>query len=126
MRTTLTLDDNVAAKLRSEVRRTGKPFKQVVNEALRASFCHPRRSTPFKVKPKDLGELRPGMSLDKIGELLEQLEGSGKAIVDRLKETATIEMSTDEIMKLTRAKPSAPPPPTAAACPDARRRRGSR
>ena len=102
MRTTLTLDDDVAAKLRSEVRRTGKSFKQVVNEALRASFYRCRTSAPFKVKPKDLGKLQPGMSLDNIGELLEQLEGSGKAIVERLKGTATNEMSTDEIMNLTR------------------------
>jgi hypothetical protein len=101
MRTTLTLDDDVAAKLRSEVRRTGKPFKQVVNDALRESFCHPRGSTPFKVKPKDLGELQPGVNLDKICDVLE-LEGPGKSVVQRLRGTATIKMSTDEIMKLTR------------------------
>jgi predicted transcriptional regulator len=78
VRTTLTLDDDVEAKLRSEARRTGQSFKQVVNEALRESLQRRTRraSTPFKVKPKDLGELRPGMSLDNIGELLEQLEGS--------------------------------------------------
>lgn len=78
MRTTLTLDDDVEAKLRSEARRTGQSFKQVVNEALRASLQRRTRrtSTPFKVKPKDLGKLRPGMSLDNIGGLLEQLEGS--------------------------------------------------
>ena len=35
MRTTLTLDDDVAARLKAEARRTGKPFKQLVNECLR-------------------------------------------------------------------------------------------
>jgi uncharacterized protein (DUF4415 family) len=35
MRTTLTLDDDVAAQLRSEVLRTGQILKQVVNEILR-------------------------------------------------------------------------------------------
>jgi len=78
VRTTLTLDDDVEAKLRAEARRTGRPFKQVVNEALRASLQRSTRktSTPFKVKSKDLGKLRPGISLDNIGDLLEQLEGT--------------------------------------------------
>lgn len=101
MRTTLTLDDDVAAKLRSEARRTGKSFKQVVNEALRASFYRRRTSTPFKVKPKDMGKPQPGVNLDKICDVLE-LEGPGKSVVQRLRGTATIKMSTDEIMKLTR------------------------
>lgn len=35
-------------------------------------------SRPFKVKPKDLGELRPGLSLDKICELIE-LDDAEKA-----------------------------------------------
>lgn len=77
MRTTLTLDDDVESKLRSEARRTGRAFKEVVNEALRSSLqrrTH-RPSTPFKVQPRDLGGLKPGLSLDNIGELLEQLEG---------------------------------------------------
>jgi hypothetical protein len=30
-----------------------------------------KTSTPFRVKPKDLGELRAGLSLDKICELVE-------------------------------------------------------
>jgi hypothetical protein len=77
MRTTLTLDDDVEAKLRSEARRTGRPFKAVVNDALRASLQtrSKKTSTPFKVTPKDFGKLRPGLSLDNIGELLEIVEG---------------------------------------------------
>lgn len=66
------------AKLRSEARRTGQSFKDIVNEALRANIqrrAH-KATRPFKVEPKDLGELRPGLSLDNIGELLEQLEGT--------------------------------------------------
>ena len=35
MRTTLTLDDDVAAKLKAEQSRAGLPFKEVVNETLR-------------------------------------------------------------------------------------------
>jgi hypothetical protein len=72
------LDDDVEAKLRSQARRTGQSFKDVVNEALRASLQRRVRKTskPFKVEPRDLGELRPGVSLDNIGDLLEQLEGT--------------------------------------------------
>jgi hypothetical protein len=35
MRTTVILDDDVAAKLRSEARKHDKPFKQALNDALR-------------------------------------------------------------------------------------------
>jgi hypothetical protein len=78
VRTTLTLDDDVAAKLKSLSRRSGRAFREVVNDALRRglarpSAAHPRE--PFTVKPRDLGRLRPGLSLDNIGELLEQVEG---------------------------------------------------
>jgi ribbon-helix-helix CopG family protein len=77
VRTTLTLDDDVAAKLKAEARRTGRPFKEVINEALRAGL-RPRdkkSSQPFTVNARDLGDLRPGVSLDNIGDLLEQVEG---------------------------------------------------
>jgi hypothetical protein len=77
VRTTLTLDEDVEAKLRAEARKSGLPFKQVVNEALRASLqrSSQKPKTPFKVKARDFGELRPGIDLDNIGDLLELLEG---------------------------------------------------
>jgi hypothetical protein len=37
MRTTLTLDDDVATKLRAESQRSGHSFRDVVNETLRAA-----------------------------------------------------------------------------------------
>jgi hypothetical protein len=37
VRTTLFLDDGVAAKLKAERRQCGEPFKQVVNRLLRAA-----------------------------------------------------------------------------------------
>ncbi len=76
MRTTLTIDDDVAAKLRAEARRSGEPFKQTVNRVLRTGL-HVRSvavsAPPFKVRPRPLG-LRPGFSYDKVGELIEQAE----------------------------------------------------
>jgi hypothetical protein len=77
MRTTLTLDEDIAAKLKAESRKTGKPFKEVVNETLREGFFARRsRKTlpPFKVKARALG-LRPGLNYDKISELIEEAEG---------------------------------------------------
>ena len=78
VRTTLTLDDDVAAKLRSEARESGRSFRDVVNEAIRRGFMTRRQAEaaePFRVKARDLGELRPGLSLDNVAELLDRLEG---------------------------------------------------
>lgn len=78
MRTTLTLDEDVAAKLKSLVRRSGRAFREVVNETLRRGLARPAQSAraePFKVQARDLGRLRPGLSLDCIGKLLEEVEG---------------------------------------------------
>lgn len=78
MRTTVTLDEDVAAKLRAEARRTGKPFKTVLNECLRVALSVGRgraRPVSFRIEPRDLGVLRPGLSLDNVAELLDLAEG---------------------------------------------------
>lgn len=78
MRTTLTLDDDVAAKLQAESRRTGRSFKEIVNEALRHGLAARRPGAtrkPFRVATRDLGALRPGLSLDSVANLLEEVEG---------------------------------------------------
>jgi plasmid stability protein len=79
MRTTLTLDDDVAAKLKAESRRSGRSFRDVVNEMLRrglASRRVPGSRRPFKVEARDLGSLQPGLSLDNVAELIQQVEGA--------------------------------------------------
>ncbi len=79
MRTTVTLDEDVAAKLRSEMRRTGKTFRETVNACLRRGLLSRRPAearTTFRIRPRDLGVLRPGLSLDNVGELLERVEGT--------------------------------------------------
>lgn len=78
MRTTLTLDEDVAAKLAAEARRTGRSFKDTVNDTLRRGLVNPRPGParrPFRVIARDLGGLRPGLSLDSIADLLERVEG---------------------------------------------------
>ena len=78
MRTTITLDDDVAAKLRSLARRSGRAFRDVVNDVLRRGLARPPATSarePFRVAARDLGALRPGLSLDNIAELIERVEG---------------------------------------------------
>jgi hypothetical protein len=71
-----TLDDDVVAKIRSVARKSGKSFKQVVNEVLREAFIAraTKELTPFKVKARPLG-LRPGLNYDCVSKLLEEAEG---------------------------------------------------
>ena len=78
MRTTITLDEDVAAKLKSLARRTGRAFRDLVNDTLRRGLARPPASPlrgPFRVKARDLGSLRPGLSLDSVADLIEQVEG---------------------------------------------------
>jgi len=77
VRTTLTLDDDVSAKLRREMRNSGKSFKQTVNEFLRLGLNAPARLKPakkFVVRTWPLG-LRAGYSYDCIATLLDQMDG---------------------------------------------------
>jgi hypothetical protein len=73
MRTTLSLDDDVAQLLNREVRQSGDSFKQVVNRFLRLGLTASKQPVrkPFRVKPWNLG-LPP---FEKVEELLEYLEG---------------------------------------------------
>ena len=79
MRTTLTLDEDVAAKLKAESRRTGRPFREVVNDTLRRGLASRRvtaQGPAFSIVARDLGDLKPGLSLDNVSELIEQVEGA--------------------------------------------------
>ena len=74
----MTLDEDVAAKLKSLARRTGRAFRDVVNDTLRRGLAdsrHQRARQPFRVEARDLGRRRPGLNMDNIGELLDQVEG---------------------------------------------------
>lgn len=74
----MTLDDDVATRLQTEARHTGRPFKTVVNDHLRRSLAQrneARAMKPFRVEPRDLGSPLPGRSYDSIGSLLDEIEG---------------------------------------------------
>lgn len=77
MRTTLTIDDDVATLLEKEMRRTGQPLKQTVNNLLRSGLqqaAKPVSPKPFKVKARNIG-LPAEWTSGSIPELLEMLEG---------------------------------------------------
>ncbi len=77
MRTTLTLDDDVAEAVKAEARRGERPFKDVVNELLRTALYlrRKRRAIPqFVVRARPLG-VRSGLNYDRIADLMEDLEG---------------------------------------------------
>jgi hypothetical protein len=79
MRTTLTLDDDVAARLQAEARRSGRPFRTVVNEHLRVALAQRKAITalpPFRVEPRSMGGPLPGLSYDNVGALLDEAEGA--------------------------------------------------
>ncbi|HEX2712839.1 MAG TPA: hypothetical protein VHM88_11525 [Candidatus Acidoferrales bacterium] len=77
MRTTLSLDDDVAKLLRGELRRSGTSLKAAVNHFLRLGLMlsGKRELKPFVVHPRALG-LPPGLSYDNVEDLIEALEGT--------------------------------------------------
>ncbi len=79
MRTTLSLDKDVAAALERLRRARKAPFKQVVNEALRRGLGQmaapppgPRRA--FRTRSVSLGRCRVG-NVDNVSEILALAEG---------------------------------------------------
>jgi hypothetical protein len=74
MRTTITLDPDVAARLKQLVRERGISFKEVVNAVLRAGLGSDNvRSRPYRMRTHVMG-LRPGIDLDKALRLADSLE----------------------------------------------------
>jgi hypothetical protein len=74
VRTTVTLDADVAARLKAVARARGISFKQALNNAVRAGLSGERRAArPFKQSAQAMG-LRPGFNLDKALQLAAALE----------------------------------------------------
>jgi len=76
VRTTLTLDPDVARLIEQEVHRLRKPMKQVVNEALRRGLTGtgPKEKEPsYRVIPHE-AKLRPGLDRASLNQLVDDLE----------------------------------------------------
>lgn len=74
MRTTVTLDPDLDARLRRIARERGISFREALNASLRAGLgapVHPPR--PYRLRPRSLG-LRPGIDLDHALRLAAALE----------------------------------------------------
>jgi hypothetical protein len=76
MRTTLTLHDDLARELRERAHQEGKPFKDIVNQAIRTGLNQmnrPRDVKPYKGKSYSLG-YPPRADLDRALQLAGELE----------------------------------------------------
>ena len=76
MRTTLTLEHDIADRLREQTRLLGRPFKQVVNDALRRGLSPAAREAPaprYRVVP-NRSALAPGIDPLRLNQLSDELE----------------------------------------------------
>lgn len=75
MRTTLTLDDDVADALKERARHLEQPFKQVVNDALRSGLRPdaPQPAEPYRVRTHSTG-FAPGVDPLRLNQLVDELE----------------------------------------------------
>lgn len=81
MRTTLTLDADVARHLEREIRRTGKSLKATVNEGLRRGLGlsgKQPKARRFVVEPHPFG-VKPGVDLDRLNQLADDMEAEEAA-----------------------------------------------
>ena len=86
MRTTLTIEPDVARRIESEIRRTRKTLKAVINDALKAGLgisVKEEPLPPFTVKAWDMG-LRPGIDPTKLNQLADELET--EAIIEKMRQ----------------------------------------
>ncbi len=75
MRTTVTLDPDVAALLRAAMKRFGVSFKEAINTAVRRGLAHTEREGRKRIAlPGIPMRLRPGINLDKALHLAAELE----------------------------------------------------
>lgn len=81
MRTTLTIDPDVAERIQREVRRSGKALKAVINDALRIGLAlteKPAAPPHFEVQPHAF-RFKPGVDLDRLNQLVDELEAAEAA-----------------------------------------------
>jgi hypothetical protein len=85
MRTTLTLDPDVAQMLEEEAHRQRKPLKQIVNEALRRGLSPQamvRAQKRYRVRPHKT-KLRAGVDAGALNALADELED--EAVVEKIR-----------------------------------------
>ena len=76
MRTTLTIDDDLAGILKRRAGEMDKPFKDIVNTALRQGLTEHLTTSPHPtvVRPHDFGAMLGGLDADRMNQLVDELE----------------------------------------------------
>jgi hypothetical protein len=76
MRTTLTIDDDLVGILKRKAREMDKPFKELVNTALRRGLAENLavNPAPVSVRPHDFGATPAGLDLGRLNQLVDELE----------------------------------------------------
>lgn len=78
VRTTLTLDADVADRVQREQRRTGRSFKSVINDALRAGLGLREKGAdhlpPYRIQPHRCGAFHPGVDPLRLNQLYDEIE----------------------------------------------------
>ena len=75
------LDPDVAAKAKRGAAKLHRPFKDIINAALRIGLdevLNPPRNKPYRTKARPLG-LRDGRNYDNVAELLSRAEGENNS-----------------------------------------------
>lgn len=73
MRTTLTLDDDVARLIDETMRRERRTMKDVVNQALRRSLAQEQEIEPYTIRVHHTA-LRPGIDPARMNQMADELE----------------------------------------------------
>lgn len=77
MRTTVTLDSDVADLIRDVQHRERKTFKEVVNEALRRGLTQAApEAPPYRLRPHH-SDVRPGVDVTALNRLADELDDDG-------------------------------------------------
>jgi Arc/MetJ family transcription regulator len=82
MRTTLTIDDDLAGLLKARARESGVSFKDAVNRTLRAGLGEDAAKARRAAAPKTVAHsfgFKAGVDLDKLGQLADELESEAYA-----------------------------------------------
>jgi len=77
VRTTLTIEDNLAWALKALAHHSGEPFEEVVNEILRAGLTVSKllpAPRAYSFKPDHMVSVRADLNLDKVLALADRLE----------------------------------------------------
>ncbi|HEY7375074.1 MAG TPA: antitoxin [Polyangia bacterium] len=85
MRTTLTLDPDVERLLTDEVHRVRRPFKQVVNDAIRRGLAPRLSDAPARPYRTEVhrAKLRPGIDAGALNQLADELED--EAVLEKVR-----------------------------------------